>query len=80
MKRARKKAALVKAYRLGEAGGAVDRLIEEGKIRLREDGSYEVNVKASDFGFQHGLYNVHVYAVDDLGNPILVGGTGQSIS
>lgn len=46
----------------------------------REDGSYEVNVKASDFGFQHGLYNVHVYAVDDLGNPILVGGTGQSIS
>ncbi len=44
-----------------------------------EDGSYTINVKAADFGFERGYYNVHVYAVDLSGNPILIGGTGQTI-
>lgn len=49
----------------------------EGK--LQEDGSYEVSVRATDFGFQRGFYNVHVYAVDETGNPLLIDGTGQVI-
>ncbi len=45
----------------------------------QEDGSYEIHVKATDFGFQRGYYIVHVYAVDISGNPILIEGTGQYI-
>lgn len=44
-----------------------------------EDGSYSVDVRATDFGFQRGNYNIHVYAVDTMGNPILIGGIGQTI-
>lgn len=44
-----------------------------------EDGSYTVDVKAADFGFQRAAYNVHVYAVDAVGNPVLIGGINQTI-
>ena len=43
------------------------------------EGNYEADVKAADFGFQRGNYNIHVYAVDTEGNPVLIGGIAQTI-
>ena len=42
MKKARKRPAVVQAYRLGEENSVVDGLTAEGEIRLRGDGSFEV--------------------------------------
>ena len=43
------------------------------------DGSYQCNVFASDFGYQRGIYDIHVYAIDAEGNPYLISGINQSI-
>lgn len=32
------------------------------------EGLYEISVKASDFSFRKGNYNIHIYVVDDSGN------------
>lgn len=69
MKRARKKTALVKAYRLGEEGSAVDRLIEEGKIRLREDGSYEVFSQEAKGGAGETAHAGDYIKIDASGSP-----------
>ncbi len=42
MKKARKRPAVVQAYRLGEENSVVDELTAEGEIRLRGDGTFEV--------------------------------------
>lgn len=42
MKKARKKPAVVQAYRLGEKSSVVDGLTAEGEIRLKGDGTFEV--------------------------------------
>lgn len=43
------------------------------------DGSYQCNVFASDYGYQRGIYNIHVYAMDTEGNEYLICGTSQSV-
>lgn len=42
MKKAKKRPAVVQAYRLGDESDVVDGLTAEGEIRLRGDGSFEV--------------------------------------
>lgn len=39
----------------------------------QEDGSYLISVLARDFQFRESIYNIHVYAIDDKGDPILLG-------
>lgn len=39
----------------------------------RKDGSYVVNSMARDFGFKTGEYQIHVYGVNDDGDPVLLG-------
>lgn len=42
MKKAKKKPAVVQAYRLGEDHEVLESLAEQGKIKIREDGKFEV--------------------------------------
>ena len=39
---------------------------------LLENGDYVVHVYASDFQYRETVYNVHMYAIDDTGNSIMV--------
>lgn len=43
------------------------------------DGSYQCSVFASDFGYQSGIYDIHVYARDTDGNAYLINGINQFI-
>ncbi len=43
------------------------------------DGSYQCGVFASDFGYERGIYDIHVYAMDTDGNAYLINGINQSI-
>lgn len=57
---------------------------DQSKIKWYEtnpagDGSYQCSVFASDFGYQRGVYEIHVYAMDTSGNEYLICGTVQSI-
>jgi len=44
------------------------------------NGSYSVNVFARDFDYNEALYNIHVYAIDNAGDAILVGILEESIN
>lgn len=43
------------------------------------EGSYQCDIFADDFGFQRGIYDIHVYAVDTEGNDYLIDGINQTI-
>lgn len=42
MRKAKKKALIVQAYRLGDKSSVIDKMIMEGKIKPKENGSFEV--------------------------------------
>lgn len=48
--------------------------------KIQNDGAYLTNVMARDFGYIKSLYNVHVYAVNALGETELVGMTTGEIN
>ncbi|WP_230397872.1 GBS Bsp-like repeat-containing protein [Novisyntrophococcus fermenticellae] len=47
---------------------------------IQSDGSYVTNVMARDFNYYESLYNVHVYAVNPLGETELIGMTTGEIN
>lgn len=49
------------------------------EVNPEEDGSYQCNVFASAFGYQRGVYDIHVYFVDAEGDLYLAGGITQVI-
>ena len=44
-----------------------------------EDGSYQCDVFAGDFGYKRGVYNIHVYATDTDGNAYLINGINKPV-
>ena len=50
------------------------------EAQRQEDGTYLISVYAKDFQFKETVYNIHVYAVDDVERSVLLGATTGKIT
>ena len=49
-------------------------------LKSKQNGTYKVTVKASDHKYSTGIYNVHLYYVQDDGKLVGVAGTQTVVS
>ena len=69
MRKAKKKALIVQAYRLGDKSSVIDRMIMEGKIKLKEKGSFEVFSQEAKGNSGELAREGDYIKIDSSGNP-----------
>lgn len=69
MKKARKKALVIRAFRLGEKSEEIEKLMAEGRIRKKKDGSFEVFSQEAKSGEGEIAYPGDYIKIDSSGTP-----------
>ena len=69
MRKAKKKALIVQAYRLGDKSSVIDKMIMEGKIKPKENGSFEVFSQEAKDGTGEIAHAGDYIKLDSSGKP-----------